>query len=504
MHELAERLLAHLRRDQMLCAGDRVGVAVSGGADSVALLRLLLEAKTELGVVLSVVHVNHRLRGPASDQDEQFVAALAASHALPFHSTPADVAGHAARQRLSIETAARELRYQFYGRVLSSGLDRIATGHTLNDQAETVLMRLLRGAGMRGLGGIHPHLELDTDGDGPAGDIIRPLLGFRRAELEQYLRSIGQQWREDATNADLKFTRNRVRHLLLPLLEREFNPSIAQRLAELADIARAEEDYWANEAEGWKDTAVQWLSPELPSPSSGLVQLLPASPQALSSPEEASGDVPLGASMNLAWLLSEPLAVQRQVLRSIADEAGINLEFRHIEQILRLAESQSRGELDLPGYWKVASDGAILLFEPPAGDTLPPGDYSHDLPVPGRVFVPELDRTFEAALISLDHVVFPVARDQLLSPSSLTPLLTIRNWRPGDRFWPDHTREPRKVKELLQHAGVTGDPRRTWPVIVAGAEIVWLRGFPAATGFRCRPGDKQGVWIRELGPGDES
>ena len=141
-------------------------------------------------------------------------------------------------------------------------LDKIVTGHTLDDQAETVLMRLIRGAGLRGLGGIHPRIAVEDDEGGTGGEIVRPLLAFRRRELEAYLNDIGQSWREDATNSDEKFTRNRVRKLVLPLLEKEFNPSVAENLAELAEIARGEEDYWENEVSGWMGTGVHWSKPE--------------------------------------------------------------------------------------------------------------------------------------------------------------------------------------------------------------------------------------------------
>ncbi len=300
VHSLAERVLAHIRREELLHAGDRIGVAVSGGVDSVALLRLILELRSELGIVLSVVHFNHKLRGAESDADQEFVAGLAREHRLEFYCSSGDVAGLAAEQHSGIEATAREMRYEFFRRLLGgegtsaakaaldSGfdrgaempalsersapkgaappkgvLDKVATGHTPDDQAETVLMRLIRGTGMRGLGGIYPRITVDSDEDEEEhGEIIRPLLGIRRRELEQYLCEIKQPWREDATNSDSAFTRNRVRKLILPTLEKEFNPAIVESLSELAEIARDEEDYWENEVSGWLGTVVQWSQPE--------------------------------------------------------------------------------------------------------------------------------------------------------------------------------------------------------------------------------------------------
>src|SRR5580700_10791638 len=298
VHFLAERLLSHIQRQELMGAGDRVGVAVSGGIDSVALLRLMLELRGELGIVLSIVHFNHKLRGAESEADQGFVAALARSHDLEFYCDTDDVAGHAAAEHVSVETAARELRYGFFHFLLEAdgeppglkplaldqaidrsagsaapptrsatppkgaNLNKILTGHTLDDQAETVLMRMIRGAGVRGLGGIYPRILVEDEDGELSGEIVRPLLAVRHRELEQYLVDIGQTWREDSTNTDEKFTRNRVRRLILPLLEQEFNPAVAESLAELAEIARGEEDYWENEVSGWMGTTVQWSEPE--------------------------------------------------------------------------------------------------------------------------------------------------------------------------------------------------------------------------------------------------
>src|SRR5437016_10870398 len=253
---LAQCVTRYIRRHKLLNPGDRVGVAVSGGADSVALLRLLLELRTELGVVLSVVHFNHKLRGLEADADEQFVADLGSQNKLEFHRESGDVAAYSAAKRLSIETAAREMRYEFFRRLLLEGqANRVATAHTLDDQAETVLLRVVRGAGTRGIAGIYPQLSVSSSqfsvggqasvaGRQVCGSIIRPLLRVRRKELEAYLIAEGQRWREDSSNRDLQHARNRVRHGILPRLERNLNPAVREILAETAEIARAEEEYW--------------------------------------------------------------------------------------------------------------------------------------------------------------------------------------------------------------------------------------------------------------------
>src|SRR5438270_7680909 len=189
--------------------GDRVGVAVSGGADSVALLRLLLELREQLGVVLSVVHFNHQIRGAEAEADQKFVEELAAKYNLDMHASSADTPGIAAAKKLSLEAAARRLRYDFFQSLMGRGVvDKVATAHTLDDQAETVLLRIVRGTGTRGLSGILPKLRMSGEG---CGTVVRPLLNTRRAELREYLTRLGQTWREDASNLDLKHMRNRVR-----------------------------------------------------------------------------------------------------------------------------------------------------------------------------------------------------------------------------------------------------------------------------------------------------
>ena len=484
---LAHKVLGYVRQLQLLKAGDRVGVAVSGGADSVALLRLLLELRPELGIVLSIVHFNHKLRGAESDEDESFVCQLAREHKLEFHLASADVKEEAAAEGLSLEAAARELRYGFFQQLVEpdtqgrSQVAKIATGHTLDDQAETVLMRILRGSGMRGLAGIYPTVDLEEDGE-VVGEVVRPLLEVRHRELEAYLREIGQTWREDSSNLDPRFTRNRVRRTLLPLLEGEFNPAITQGLSELADIARVEEDYWQNEISGWMGTAIHWSEPEWArSGQQGLVQLQPFNPK-LQERMQEPGPAVMNVNMDLLWLLSEPLAVQRRALKAVGELAGIPLEFRHVEEILRFAaeEHNSGKRLSLPLGWSALRETAALTFLTPdlRSQERIPCDYEYALPLPGRAIVPEASLVIEAVQVNPGSSTAEYNPDHLWDRAQLRDGLTVRNWRAGDRFWPVHTKSPKKVKELLQEKHVTGPARKTWPVVVSGDEVIWLRGFP--------------------------
>ncbi len=523
---LAQRVLSHIRRQELLRAGDRVGVAVSGGIDSVALLRLLLELGNELGIVLSVVHFDHKLRGAESDADQEFVANLARDHELEFHVDGEDVARHAAEKRVSVETAAREARYGFFRRLLGEAgdpqglkphpeagpdgtaeavpypnpthfLDRIATGHTLDDQAETVLMRIVRGAGLRGLGGIHPRIFVEDDDGDVSGEIIRPLLGIRRRELERYLENLRQPWREDSTNADSRFTRNRVRKLVVPLLEQEFNPAVAENLSELAEIARGEEDYWENEISGWMGTTVHWSQPDwarAATQAPALVQIAlggaPSRDANLRSKIDEAPWLVLNASVSRMWFLGEPVAVQRRLVKAIGENARIPLEFKHVEEILRFAAQDDAAgkELSLPLGWKLVREPEELVFATPdLREAAPPQDYDYELTIPGEVAVYEAGSSISVRHIPADALP-RYNPDHLLDAESLPGPLRVRNWRPGDRFWPAHTKSPKKIKELLQDQHVGQVDRRFWPLVVSGEEIVWLRGLPASANFRPKAG----------------
>jgi tRNA(Ile)-lysidine synthetase-like protein len=617
VHQLAEHVLEHIRQEELLRAGDRVGVAVSGGIDSVALLRLLIKLRQELGIVLSMVHFNHRLRGAESDADQEFAAELAREYGLEFYVGGGDVAQQAADQGAGMEAIARELRYGFFRSLLGSGegfepeavspqpstlgstsgaeaqglesvyrsaesaappkgapqglkpeptglligtaeavpfpmpiappasqvtLTKIATGHTLDDQAETVLMRLIRGTGLRGLGGIYPRIAVEHEDGESHGEIIRPLLRVRRRELEQYLADVKQPWREDSSNADSRFTRNRVRKLVVPLLEREFNPAVVESFAELAEIARDEEDYWENEISGWLGTVVQWSEPEWLRKmqdfdnSQGLVQIGSSNSPGVKEPEDkpetdptsvtgtpcgasdgASGhgllrfaqdDGDLGldapwlvrnASVSRPWLLTEPRAVQRRVLKAIGEQAGIPLEFKHVEEILRFAaeEGPAGKELSLPLGWKIIREPEAMVFvTPDLRRAEPVADYEYSLAVPGRAVVPEVEGVIEALRVAPGSPLAEYNSEQLLRADLLPVRLMVRNWRPGDRFWPAHTRAPKKVKELLQERHITQPERRLWPVAVSGDEIVWMRGFPVPARLRAQAGE-EAVLIRE-------
>ena len=477
VQKLAQHVLDFIRRQKLLKPGDRVGVAVSGGTDSVALLRLLLELRKELGVVLSVVHFNHKLRAAESDEDEQFVAELAGRHKIQFNRESGDVASHAAERHLSLEAAARELRYAFFRQLLRSrAVNRIATAHTLDDQAETVLLRLVRGSGTRGLSGIYPQLSVASSQfsvsrqEKPESSIVRPLLGTRRRDLEAYLAVLGQGWREDRSNRDLRHARNRVRHGILPRLERNLNPAVREALAETAEIARAEEEYWQR--------AIGQVLPQV----------------------WARSAQPDGGVLSMATLARLPLSLRRRVVRAAGESLWLRLEFRHVEEVLEVASGHARAAKSavLPHGWTVSRHKNEVRFTLAGAAPAQDSDYEYLLPIPGQIEVPEAAARFEAVLVP-SGTQAGYNPEHLLEPALLAKELRVRNWRAGDRFWPAHTKTPKKIKELLQERQIAGPERKLWPVVVSRAEIVWVRGFPVPAKLRPRAGAGEAVVIREFG-----
>ena len=441
MPSLAQQVLVYNQRHGLLKAGNRLGIAVSGGADSVALLRLLLDLRKEMGLVLSVVHFNHKLRAADSEADENFVANLAQKFELEFYCESGDVAALKTVKSDGIEAAARTVRYQFFRKLLKAGtLNRVATAHTLDDQAETVLLRIARGAGTRGLAGIYPQLSVPGSQFSEAA-IVRPLLSIRRKELETYLKKIGQTWREDRSNRDLRFARNRVRHGVLPRLERTLNPSVRESLADAAEIARAEEEYWQAE----------------------MGKLLPEIWDAAQN------------KLKIGQLDQLPLAMQRRIVRAAAETLGLRLEFAHVEGILAVAQGAEKSA-NLPADWRVETKKANFIFFLKQAPDNTGTDYAYSLPIHGCITIPEAGVRFEATLVRTSEKA-EYNRGNSLDPAKLSGSLQVRNWRAGDRFTPAHSKSPKKIKELLQKRHITGRERKLWPVVVSGDEVIWLRGF---------------------------
>jgi tRNA(Ile)-lysidine synthase len=304
--------------------GDRICAAVSGGADSVALLLALHAAnhtkRDALGVGLSAVHVHHGLRGAEADADQQFVEDLCARLEIPLHLHQASIPNRVTHTGETIEEAARAVRYDFFTSLIVSGqADSILTAHTLDDQSETVLMKFLRGAWTEGLSGIHPLVTVPIPSQPTRpGKIIRPLLQIRRTEIESYLNQLNQSWRNDSSNSDAAFTRNRVRHQILPLLRIE-NPSLDQTLSNLAELAREEEARW--------QTELTRLLPQL---------LLPGKPVRGGGRAVSTAPGESSIAIELERLRTLDPALRRRVLRAAARHLGARLSFDETSRLLAL------------------------------------------------------------------------------------------------------------------------------------------------------------------------
>jgi tRNA(Ile)-lysidine synthase len=484
-----ERVLRYIGKHGLMRPGDRVSVAVSGGADSVALLRLLLEARAELGIVLSVVHFNHKIRGAEADADERFARELAGGLGLEFHCDSADTPAYAREHKISLEAAGRKLRYGFFDRLTAAGtVHRVATAHTRDDQAETILMRFLRGSGTKGLAGIYPGIGgWFVMGPGheqpefpPGPRIVRPLLEISRDELRAYLQVLGQTWREDASNADVSFTRNRLRHEILPLL-RQLNPNLDQVLGETAEIAREEESWWS------KQTS--------------------EAQEGLWAPHDRRGSLGEPHRMRVGALLAQPLAVQRRLVRLLLQNHALSAAFEHVEAVLALAGSQttlSERVVELPQGWEAVCCGKELWLRNRCQKPEEPAAYDLALPVPREIEV--AGRKIRASLVQGEELANATARhgsetratQVLLDAELAQEHLRVRNWRAGDRYWPAHTREPKKLKELLQARHIPRQQKAYWPVVVRGEEIVWVPGFEAPERFRARETGSEALLLEEV------
>jgi len=473
----------------MLRPGDRVGAAVSGGADSVALLLLMLELREKLGIVLSVVHFNHKLRGKASDADEKFVAKLAAKHGLAFHTASVYVAKKAKAERANLEDAARHARYDYFHSLVESGkLTRVAVGHTSDDQAETVLAHLLRGTGLAGLGGIHPVI----------GPVIRPLLNARRVELRAYLRAKKQTWREDATNQDTTRLRARIRKKLLPLLEKQFQHAIVEHLATLADLAKEDDAYLEHAAE------MQVLAFAKKSGDDVRVPL-----SALTECRTEQGARKKVGKTDLEFACASPSLqkrIVRHIVESIKPRAG-QLGAKHVQAVLEFARSgQSGSFLELPGGVEARRERDELVFQAIGTAKLEAAreenakyEYNIDLANGAEeLTVPELECVFRFRVIDWPLNRAETSKDgAVLDRNRLRLPLVLRNWRPGDRLQPVGHRSAHKLKRLLNEKHVSRWDRDGWPVLTSGGEVVWARGFPVAAEYAANERTRAGVVIVE-------
>lgn len=450
---LQQRVIDTIHRQALLRDGHRVVVALSGGADSVALLFLLreLEAAGALRVA-GAAHLHHGLRGADADADGAFCAALAARLGVPLVVERADVAALARAQKRSIEDAARSARHALFERAaVALAADVVAVAHTRDDQAETFLLRLLRGAGTRGLASIRPR----------AGRVIRPLLEIERAALRDYLTERGERWQEDATNRDVRIPRNRVRHELIPSLESQFSPAVVAILAREAALARQDEDFL-------RDQAIE------------LARRIVLTDERLQTRLDAVG------------LAAAPRALSsRVVLQSLERLAGGRpISYDHVERVLALQPGQA---VSLPGQDVVRAGDALVARARRIGHRTSGIGYRNafavSLSIPGEVEIVASGMAVAAERLEAGsgRPTKWTARgaEVGVAAAGLELPLAVRSRRPGDRFRPLGAPGPRKLQDFFVDRKVARGERDTVPLVVDGRDrIVWVVGQSVAEDFR--------------------
>jgi tRNA(Ile)-lysidine synthase len=490
---LEQSVLQAIQHSGMLAPGDRVGVAVSGGTDSVALLRLLKRLRDNLGITLTVVHFNHTLRGVESEGDAEFVANLTRTLGLEIVIGREDVGAEARRQGRNLEDMARELRYAFFHRVVDErGATHIAVAHTADDQAETVLAHVIRGTGLTGLAGIYPVV----------GSVVRPLLGTCREDLREYLRAIGQSWREDSTNRDTQRMRARIRQQLLPLLARDFSPAIVSHLNELSRFAREEQSFWNALVEDRFQALVR-REPDA----------LNISVRALLSPLELQvrqrqDSTPAKCNDSLALRVLTERLIRRLYQGVRGNRRGLNAN--HVEQVIRLADECTGGRrTELPGgiivqrnFQELTFSRAVAVRTAPSGtgDAASAYEYVVNLPLASAttISIPELGKCFRLKVIDWPIAESDTSRDaNAIDADLLRPPLILRNWRPGDAYRPHGRRQEQKLRSMFVAGRVRSGDRAVWPVLESAGQVIWARGMPPAEEYCARTSTRRGVVIEE-------
>lgn len=445
----------------VFAAGDRVIVAVSGGADSVALLDFLVNQR-ELGLSLVIAHLNHQLRGSESDGDEEFVVRLADSYGLPLEMRRVDVRELARRQRLSLEEAGRVARYRFFDEIAAThGARCIALAHHADDQAETVMLRMLRGAGGSGLAAMLPR---SAD-----GRYVRPFLRVTRRQIEAYLAVRTLAYRTDSSNADTSFLRNRVRHELLPFLA-GYNANIASRLAATAEALAADEEL--------------------------LEQVVAAAFHRYGSFERRE------SRLLVKGLATESrglrLRLYRHALRLVRGTLA-RISFSHLQSIDRLMHDDCSGtSLDLPAGCRVTKSYDHLVFTAEDSDELP---TAWEVPVegPGRHSLPGGSvLVVESAVLPADLQGSSPTVTFLDAEQARFPWL-VRNFRAGDRFVPLGMTGHKKVKDLFIDSKIPRNRRWRIPLVFSMSHLVWVAGVQPAAEARLTPGTADVLKVEILG-----
>ena len=446
---LVAEVQACIEAHAMLSPGAKVVVAVSGGADSMALLFALFQLRSMYNMTLSVAHVNHQLRGEEAGQDALFVEQQAARLGLPFHQTCVDVKTLQQSLGISVQQAARQLRYRFlYALHQALNVTRIALGHTADDQAETLLMRLVRGSGPAGFAGI-PAVRLP---------FIRPLITVSRPTIYSYLQSEHCSWVEDSSNAHIEYLRNRVRLDLLPKLQ-QYNPQIIGRLNELADMLRADSQVLEQQVDEWALQTLAWQTRSRVEICCRLFGLA-------------------------------PVAIQRRLLRRVIEALATSPEavgFIHLERLRQFVVSGKQGRrYSLPGEIGTERRAeTILLWNVSRPLAIP---CMLALPVPGKVDIVPLNIRLTADVIPKPcHLGRISPQWALLDLDRIVCPLQVRFRQSGDRFYPLGSPGSKKLQDFFIDARIPRGERQHVPLVVSNREIVWVVGYRIAEPFKLRP-----------------
>lgn len=438
---LADRVAAYIAQQGILRQGDKVLLAVSGGLDSVVMTHLL----HSLGYASAIAHCNFKLRGADADGDEAFVQQLAKQLDLPFYSTHFDTKGYAKQHGLSIQMAARELRYEWLEGIRKhTGCFYLATAHHKNDQAETVLLNLVKGTGIRGLHGMLPK----------QGHLIRPLLDFSRKELEAYAEANNLTWRTDASNADTHYQRNMLRHEVLPLLE-QLNPSVVNTLAQ-------EAGYFKDAATIYEQGIKYYLK-----------KLVERRPEGFFVPIKKLKLYPAQATLLYEWL------------------SPVGFNETQVQDILAALDSTEVKQFYATDY-RLIKDRQFLVLTAKADET------EHRVVIEKfskRVKVPGLELKFHVQTASNYHIptqpnVAAIDADKLELP------LVLRRWQRGDYLYPiGPKRKKKKLSNLLGELKLTQlQKENTW-VLCSGEYIVWVVGYRLDDRFKVGVGTKRVVEV---------
>lgn len=455
---LCNRVAATVSRHRMIAPGDTVIVALSAGADSTALLHALVQLKGKLRCRVCACHIHHGLRGADANADAEHAARLAESLGVMFSSSRADVRSYAKASKLSLEAAAREVRYQLLQQAARAhSATCIATGHTADDQAETVLLNLLRGAGPTGLAGMRPVRD----------NIVRPLIGVTHADVEEYCRANNLAYRTDESNQDLRFTRNRIRHEVMPALRR-IQPRITDVLCRLAAIMRDEDGFISAHA----DAEAERL--------------------------EIAVDAMDGMPIPIPEFSKLHPAVQRRVARIAIARAkgdGRDIELNRVEALVHLlTHGRTGARIELPGdLYAIRTYGEILISQGERVEAPPPQEW--DLAVPGELEVSTLRFHFSASL-STSKRKPALPNSAALDAARVTIPLRVRTWRPGDRFIPLGMTQSVKLQDFFVNAKVPRALRHRVPLVLSGNRIVWVVGHRISDEFKVTPNTRRTVRIQ--------